>query len=152
MPVTFERSNSIQNTRSQQQPGLAPASCQEVKFRDPARAVELATKAVALEPTSGEFWRTLGAARYRAGNWQDAIAALNKKMSLEGGGSISYLFLSMSYSKLNNKDESRKWYAKAVASMNQNQPNSPLLIDLRTEADELLKITAQKQATKPQSK
>ena len=60
------------------------ATCQEVKFRDPARAVELATKAVELEPTSGQFWRTLGAAHNRAGNWQDAIAALNKSMALAG--------------------------------------------------------------------
>ena len=100
----------------------------------------MATKAFELEPTSGSYWNTLGAAHYRAGNWQDAIAALNKSVELDNGGTSSdWLFLSMSYWQLDNKDAARKWYAKAVDWMDRNKSNDQLLIRLRTEAGELLK-------------
>ena len=44
------------------------ATCPEAKFRDPKQAVELAKKAVELDPQGGNYWNTLGTAHYRAGD------------------------------------------------------------------------------------
>src|SRR5262249_38881356 len=46
------------------------ATCPDAKVRDPGRAVQVAEKAVALAPTSGRIWSTLGVARHRAGDWK----------------------------------------------------------------------------------
>src|SRR5262249_59662688 len=43
------------------------ATCPDAKFRDAAKAVELAKKAVEMAPKEGMIWNTLGAAHYRAG-------------------------------------------------------------------------------------
>src|SRR5262249_32640885 len=45
------------------------ATCPLEYLRDTAKAVELASKAVALTPSVGNYWNTLGVARYRAGDW-----------------------------------------------------------------------------------
>src|SRR5262249_4762171 len=45
------------------------ATCPDAKFRDASKAVALAKQAVELAPKEREFWNTLGAAHYRAGNW-----------------------------------------------------------------------------------
>ena len=54
------------------------------KVRNPRRAVALAKEAVELGPnegtTRGTVWHTLGVAHYRAGDWKDAILALNKSL------------------------------------------------------------------------
>src|SRR5262249_25449220 len=54
------------------------ATCQDVKVRDPQRAVALAKKAVERAPKNGEDWNTLGVAHYRAGDMKAAIDALEK--------------------------------------------------------------------------
>jgi tetratricopeptide (TPR) repeat protein/tRNA A-37 threonylcarbamoyl transferase component Bud32 len=47
-----------------------------------AQAVNWAQQAVELRPESYQAWNTLGMAHYRAGNWQEAIAALDKSETL----------------------------------------------------------------------
>src|SRR5262249_460764 len=109
--------------------------------RDPRRAVELAKKAVELAPKEGTFWNTLGAAQNRAGNWKAAIEGLNKSMDLRhGGDSFDWFFLAMVHWQLGAKDESRKWYDKAVEWMDKNAKDSEDLRRFRTEAEELLEI------------
>jgi tetratricopeptide (TPR) repeat protein len=64
------------------------ATCPDSKLRDPKRAVELAQKAVKAGPKEGNFWTTLGAARYRTGDWKGAAAALleaEKLLQSQGG-------------------------------------------------------------------
>src|SRR5436189_189022 len=51
------------------------ATADKVEERDPAKALELAHKAVELFPKSAPYWVTLGVAQYRAGEWQAAVAA-----------------------------------------------------------------------------
>jgi uncharacterized protein HemY len=58
------------------------ATSPDSKFRDPKRAVELAKKAVKLAPKEGNYWNTLGVAQYRASDWKEAIAALEKSIEL----------------------------------------------------------------------
>ena len=91
---------------------------------------------------------TLGVARYRAGQYEEAIADLEKAAALrKGGDSFDWLFLAMSHWQLGNKDEARKWYDKAVEWTEKNQPRNAELRRFRTEAAELLKIAGTQPAT-----
>ena len=117
------------------------ATCPDAKFRDPDQAIKLARKAVELAPENSGFLNTLGAAYHRAGAWESAIAALEKSMRLrKGGDSFDWLFLAMSYWKLDRKGEARKWYDRAVAWMDKNQPENEELRRFREEAEELMGV------------
>jgi serine/threonine protein kinase len=104
-------------------------TCPVAKFRDPARAVRLAEKAVAAvhkDPlqaaNEGDDCNTLGLAHYRAGNWQAAVAALEQSRKLRRGGDVvDWLFLAMAHQKLGHPDEARKWYAQAVQWLEKNR-------------------------------
>jgi Flp pilus assembly protein TadD len=102
--------------------------------------VELVKKAVELNPREGSYWRTLGVAHYRAGDWKDALAALEKSMELHcGGDSFDWFFLAMAQWQLGNKDKAREWYDKAVDWMEKNQPIHEELRRFRAEVEELMK-------------
>src|SRR5262249_46366782 len=85
-------------------------------LHNPGLGVELAEKAVAAAPGNGSIWNTLGAARYRRGQWKDAIAALEKSMQLRhGGDSEDWFFLAMAHWQLDEKDAARQFYDRAAA-------------------------------------
>jgi tetratricopeptide (TPR) repeat protein len=114
-----------------------------------AIAAEWAARAVELSPKDGNFWNTLGIARYRVSQGQPAIDALGKAMELRGGGDASdWFFLAMAHWQLGHKVEARKWYDKAVEWMEKKQPMNEELIRFRAEAVELLGISEQ-QNSKP---
>jgi serine/threonine protein kinase/Flp pilus assembly protein TadD len=137
---------------------LATSSAAE--FRDPKRAVALATKAVELAPKgrliwntlgaahyrAGDWkaaiiWNTLGAAHYRAGDWRAAITALEKSMELgQGGDALDWFFLAMAHWQLGNKEQARTWHDKAVAWMDKHMPDNDELKRFRAEAAELLGV------------
>src|SRR5207247_1141032 len=99
----------------------------------------IAKQAVEREPKEGTYWNTLGAAHYRAGDWQAAIAALDKSMELrQGGDSFDWFFLAMAHWRLGGKEKARKWYDQAVAWMDKNKPHHGELRRFRAEAAELL--------------
>ena len=53
---------------------------------------------------------------------KDSIAALQKSMELrQGGDSFDWLFLAMAHGKLDQKEEARKWYDKAVEWVEKNK-------------------------------
>ncbi len=114
--------------------------------RDPSRAVQLAEKAVGQAPTVGAYWNTLGAAYYRAGNWNAAIEALTKSMERLSGKNESFntFFLAMAHWQLGDKPQSRSWYDKAVPWMEKNRPENEELIRLRAEAASLLEAKEKK--------
>jgi uncharacterized protein HemY len=90
------------------------AVCADPRFRNPARAVSFAQKAVNQVRQNGGFWNTLGMAQYRAGQWQKAVTALEKAMALgKGGNSSDWLFLAMAHWQLGEKEAARRWYDKA---------------------------------------
>jgi tetratricopeptide (TPR) repeat protein len=113
------------------------------KFRDPARAVELARKAVELAPQQASIRNTLGVAHYRAGDWKAAIVALEKAEALRPDAYFAFngFFLAMAHGKLGHNDEARAWYDKAVAWMAKNKPKDDELIGFRAEAAALLGLT-----------
>jgi tetratricopeptide (TPR) repeat protein len=117
------------------------ATAPEPKNRDPSRAVKLATRALELAPTVGAYWNTLGAAQYRAGNWNGAIQALNKSLELRGGGDVNdWFFLAMAHQRLGRNDQARKWYDEAVDWIEKYEPHNTELGRLRAEAAGLLGI------------
>jgi eukaryotic-like serine/threonine-protein kinase len=117
------------------------ATCADPKFRNGKRAVELAKKAVELEPKQGMWWNTLGAAHLRASNWKDATAALDKSMELRNGGDANdWFFLAMACWQSGDKPRARSWYVKAAQWMEKNQPKNEELIRFRAEAADLLGV------------
>jgi tetratricopeptide (TPR) repeat protein len=116
------------------------ATAPNPKNRDGKRAVELAKNAVALAPESGICWNTLGIAYYRAGEWKDAVASLEKAMELrKGGDGTDWFFLAMAHAQQQNKEEARKWYDRATAWMD-NQPENEELRRFRDEAATVLDV------------
>jgi serine/threonine protein kinase len=117
------------------------ANSPDLKLRNPDRALELANKAVELAPEKGDYWNTLGAACYRAGNWKGAVGALTKSMELrKGGDAADWFFLAMAHWRLGDKNEARKWYDEAVQWTEKNRPRDEELRLFRAEAAELLGI------------
>jgi superkiller protein 3 len=115
------------------------ANCPEPGVRNPARAVQLAKQAVELASKEGSCWNTLGAAQYRAGNWKEAVAALERSMRLrDGGDAFDWLFHAMAQWHLGQKDEARTRYDRAVQWMEKNAPKDEELRRLRAEAEGLL--------------
>jgi uncharacterized protein HemY len=116
----------------------------EPPIQNPELGVQLARKAVALEPQKGGFWNTLGAAYYRAGQWQEAVAALMKSMHRRSGGdSADWFFLAMAHCQLRNAEEARHWYDQAVGWMDKNMPHGRELRRFRAAAAGLLGIAGQ---------
>ena len=101
------------------------------RLRDPATAVDMAKKVVDLSVKQaddrdapgrdrlGNYWNTLGVAYYRAGNVEEALAALQKSLDIAEGGECrakgvddryvceDWLFLAMVNWKLDHKGEAK---------------------------------------------
>jgi len=120
------------------------AECPAPQFRDPARAVELAKKALQRWP-SWTGWSTYGATLYGAGKWNDAIEAWQKTIELGNGGSVYEWFsLAMAHWQRGDPKEARQWYDKALAGMQQH-PSGDIVADhlRQAEAAAMLGITKQ---------
>jgi uncharacterized protein HemY len=112
------------------------------KVRNPRKAIELAEEVVELSPQKGIFWNTLGVARYRSGDWQGAVDALNRSMQLrQGGDGFDWLFLAMTHWQLGHQEQARKYYQQAVNWMEQDKERlqDAELQRFRAEAEKLLK-------------
>ena len=83
---------------------------------DPARIVALAARAVVAEPNDARTLALLGAALYRAGRTEDAIATLTeaRRKLGEGDQAEMCLFLALAHQRLGHAEESRKWRARAA--------------------------------------
>jgi serine/threonine protein kinase len=129
------------------------ATCPDKRLRKPAKAVELAKKAVeiaeTLEPRPslalGDSWNTLGVAQYRAGEWKAAVTGLEKATQLpQSGANTAGFFLAMAHWQLGDKDQAHRCYDKAVQWMETSRPHDPELIQLRAEAAALLGVGQKK--------
>jgi tetratricopeptide (TPR) repeat protein len=118
------------------------ATALELKFRDPRRAVELATEVVQHAPKFADKWTTLGVACYRVASWKASIAALERSETLAPGRltGINGFFLAMAHWQVAEKEKGRKWYARAVQWMDKNQANNEELGRFRAEAAQLLEM------------
>ena len=93
-----------------------------------------------MAPRAAFIANTLGVAHYRAGQWKEALAALKESMRRRSGGDgYDWFFIAMAKWQLGQKDEARKWYAKAT----KKEITDPELKRFRDEAAELLGIENQ---------
>ena len=118
-------------------------SSSDTDRRDPRRAVALAQRAVKLEPEVGAWWQTLAVAHYHAGDWQAAVAALDKSISLGRGADdrcLDWFVLAMAHWQLGDKAEARKWYDQGTEWLEKNRVSDRKLQHFRSEAAELLGI------------
>jgi tetratricopeptide (TPR) repeat protein len=115
------------------------------RLRDARRAVELARKALEVQQDSSPVWITLGVAHYQQGHWNAAAAALEKGLSLNhpdtGRGAF---YLAMTYARQGKGDQARRAYEQAVQWMDTNEPRNPDLLRLRAQAEEVLKVVAER--------
>jgi tetratricopeptide (TPR) repeat protein/serine/threonine protein kinase len=112
------------------------------KRRDPAGALRIAQAVVELRPKEAAGWRSLAWARYRNRDWKGTVAAMTRVEELGSNGySIEWFVLAMAHWQLGDKGEARRWYDKAAAWMDKNQPKSALSYAwYRVEAEELMNI------------
>jgi tetratricopeptide (TPR) repeat protein len=91
---------------------LTPATVSDL-----GHPVRLAEQGVAADPCNGWFLLTLAAARHRAGYPAEAVLYLRWALKedrpdtpfREGGKALAYLWLSLSYRRLGQIDEARRW-------------------------------------------
>ncbi len=77
---------------------------------------------------------------FRAGNWQDASAFLDKAIELRHGGDrTDWLFLAMSRWQRGDKGEAMKWYNRSLARLGKDMPASEELRRFQAEAAALLR-------------
>jgi tetratricopeptide (TPR) repeat protein len=111
----------------------------EARSLDAGEAVRLAQKAVTARPKSGNYWNTLGVARYRTGDDKGAVAALQRAMRLrQGGDSLDGFFLALAHCRLGDHDQARKWFDRAVRWMDSHEPQNEELRRFRAEAKAVL--------------
>ena len=117
------------------------ATCPESEHRNPARAVELAKRATELAPKVWYYWKTLGVAYYRAGDWQAATQALEKSMTLQHKDNVwAWLFLGMAHWQLGHKDEAHRRYHQALSWMDEHKIQDDELTRFRAEAQALFEL------------
>jgi tetratricopeptide (TPR) repeat protein len=113
------------------------ATAENPASRDPALALELAQRATRLSGDAN-YWNTLGVARYRAGDFKQALADLEKSAQLDHDRtSFNSFFIAMAYKQLGDTDSGRRLYAQAVEWMEKKAPQNPELLRFRTEAEHL---------------
>jgi tetratricopeptide (TPR) repeat protein len=79
------------------------------------RALTLAMQVVDKCPDGALYWNTLGVAYFRNGDPRKAIAAFDRSSALaDDDNPFNHVFLAMAYAQLGNRDQSRRWLARAV--------------------------------------
>jgi superkiller protein 3 len=116
------------------------ATAPDANLRDPPRAVEAARTAVQLSEENGGYHNTLGVALYRNGEYQEAIAALEKSLALSKDQLVADngLFIAMARWQLGEKESARQWFDKSVQWMEAHQQTDEELKRVHAEAAALL--------------
>jgi serine/threonine protein kinase/tetratricopeptide (TPR) repeat protein len=106
----------------------------------PSRILELAARAFRTDENFFFCWQVLGMARYRAGQWDAAIAALERANELEGdpGSAFNGFFLAMAYQRKGDAARARDWYDRSVAWVIQHKSDDKRLPKYRAEAATVL--------------
>jgi tetratricopeptide (TPR) repeat protein len=107
--------------------------------RDPSLAVRLARTTVEASPERADYWNSLGAAHYRAGDLPAAVAALERSVELSDGGSgFDFILLAMVLWRLGDKVRARGWYRRGEGAIFDGQQVCGDLLDLHHEATVLM--------------
>ena len=91
-----------------------------------------------LLPQDADSWRFLARITLALGSTEPALDALQRTMKLRNGGdSHEWFLLASAYALKGDRVEARRWYDKAVQWM-ETKPRDETLIELRSEAAQLL--------------
>ncbi|HZN35096.1 MAG TPA: tetratricopeptide repeat protein, partial [Pirellulaceae bacterium] len=92
------------------------ATATDLQQRDPARALELALEASTLVPGYTSYWRPLGVAQYRLGDYHAAAQTLGmvRQQAPDFNDSVYLFFLSMAYARLNQAEKARELFNVAA--------------------------------------
>jgi tetratricopeptide (TPR) repeat protein len=94
------------------------ANCQETRYRNTARAIELANSALRRSAwLNPQLWKTLGMACYRAGDWDGAIRALYRANPVGLGGSYEDFPMAMAHWHKGDKKKAQQYYARGCRWM-----------------------------------
>lgn len=111
----------------------------DAPHRDSSYAIQLAQKALELEPLSNPARRILGVCQYRAGDMTGAIESLERFMERRNAGDSEVcFFLAMAYWENREQDKARKTYDQVAQWMEAHEPNNEELRRFRHEAAQLL--------------
>jgi serine/threonine-protein kinase len=122
------------------------ATCFDETQRDPAAAQKAAEAALETSPDNAEAWCALGAARYRAGETKEALAALERAVARRVHPSCKdYFLLALTYAKQGDADKAAASLEKANTMLKESRPASLVLQRLRAESEAA--VAAPKQAT-----
>ncbi len=93
------------------------AAATDPGHRDPRHAIELANELIRNSPKVRDVWTTLGVAHYRAGAWNDAIAALEKSEAEVPGlfTAADGFFLAMAYWQTGREGEGTRMVREGLA-------------------------------------
>jgi tetratricopeptide (TPR) repeat protein len=117
----------------------ALSTCPDPAYRNPARAVALARKAVDLYPRSRSFWNTLAVALYRAGDWAGASDACLEALARSNARELSdWLVLAMAQWQLGHKERARRLLGSVAPWVPPNERTSEFLAEFRAEAGALI--------------
>ena len=126
------------------------ANCRHPSVHDPNSAIEHAELAVSLAPKSAKYRNLLGAAYYRAGEWEKSICELKKIIEASADrdsgaelrtvpDSMDYFYLAMAcWQSGDQMQEAKQYYDRANELLKQNRPGNFERIQLRDEARQLL--------------
>jgi tetratricopeptide (TPR) repeat protein len=96
------------------------------------------------------WWNTLGAARYRAGDWTASVQALMKSMELhDGGDSFDWFLVAMACWQMKQEDLAREWFNAAQTWMERHKAKNEELLRFRSEAAALLKMPERSSSKTP---
>jgi tetratricopeptide (TPR) repeat protein len=120
------------------------ATAADVRFRNADRAVELAEQAARGSPADAGFTGTLGTARYRAGQWDQAARDLEQAIRLRGADNSvnanESFFLAMARWRLGDQPGARDWFKRGVDWMKTGKSRDDEVRRFRAEAAEMLGI------------
>ena len=102
--------------------------------------MELARRAVGMEPKNGTYRGTQGSALYRANDFRAATEELNASIKLRPDHGADLLFLAMAHKRLDQDAEARGWYDRAIEWIAKNAPKDDELHRFQDEARALLKL------------
>ena len=117
------------------------ATASEPSLRDRSRAVALARKATTASPQAGWYWSALALACLRAGELEEAVAAVTRAMSLPATdkAGFDWLILASALAKKGDVTAARQHYDRALEwRRTQTLSDEDNFNDLRSEAASLL--------------
>ena len=90
-------------------------TCPMPQFHDAELSIVYSNEALQSAPESANYWNSLGVAHYRAGNFDKAIAAIDRSIEFGGEQDISnYYFLAMAHWRRGEQAEARQLYDRGV--------------------------------------